>query len=79
MSPSPNRVGRILADLRRRSEELKRRGDELQRRSERVEHHTEAVRQDWRRKRADPNIPGAVPEHRGGRESDDAEDRDAGS
>jgi hypothetical protein len=58
------RAGRVLADLRRRSDELKRRSQELERRSDKLGRRTEEVRQDWHRKRADHGVPGAVPEER---------------
>ena len=56
-----SRERELLADLRRRSDELKRRSDELERRSDELSRQAEEMRQDWRRKRADPGVPGARP------------------
>jgi hypothetical protein len=72
------RAGRFLADLRRRSDALKRRGDELERRSDDLGRRTDEVRQDWRRKRADPGVPGAVPEERQGPGAESPEGRERG-
>jgi hypothetical protein len=68
----------MLADLRRRSDALKRRSDELELRSDELGRRTEAVRQDWRRKRADPGVPGAIPEEREGPGAESPEGRDRG-
>jgi hypothetical protein len=52
-----------LADKREgEAQELERLGDQLH-------DHVQSVREDWRRKRADPGVPGAVPE--------DSSDQDA--
>jgi hypothetical protein len=77
--PLSQRTSRLLADLRRRSDGLKRRSEELERRSEQLGRRTEEVRQDWRRKRADPGVPGAVPEERDGPGGESPEGRDRGS
>ena len=79
MNPLTQRTGRILADLRRRSEELKRRSDQLEGQSQELGRKTEEVRQDWRRKRADPGVPGAVPERREGPGAESPGDPDRGS
>jgi chaperonin cofactor prefoldin len=73
------RERQLLSDLRRRTEELERRSDDLERRSDELGRKTEEVRQDWRRKRADSNVPGAAPEGRGERGADSPEGRDRGS
>ena len=73
-----SRAGRLLANLRRRSDELKRRSDELERRSDELGRRTDKVRQDWQRKRADPGVPGAVPEERDGPGADSPEGRERG-
>lgn len=78
MSRSEQRSDRQLADLRKRSDDLSRQGDELERRSDELERETEEVRQDWKRKRADPGVPGAVPEQREGPGADSPEGRDRG-
>jgi hypothetical protein len=78
VSPLSQRKGRILSDLRRRSEELEDRSDDLERRSEELGHKTDEVRQDWERKRADPGVPGAVPEDREGPGGDSPEARERG-
>jgi hypothetical protein len=72
------RAGRLLADLRRRSDALKRGSDELERRSDDLGRRTDEVRQDWRRKRADPGVPGAVPEEREGPGAESPEGRQLG-
>jgi hypothetical protein len=72
------RTARILADLRRRTDAFKRRGDQLERRNDELGRRTETVRQDWRRKRADSGVPGAVPEEREGPGADSPEGRDRG-
>jgi hypothetical protein len=69
MSGLTERAAKVLADLRRRSDAANRRGDDLERRSAELGRETEEVRQDWRRKRADPGVPGAVPEQDGDSES----------
>jgi len=76
VNPLTHRTGRILADLRRRSEELQRRSDQLEERSQDLGRKTAEVRQDWRRKRADPGVPGAVPEEREGPGAESPEGRD---
>jgi hypothetical protein len=73
-----SRAARKLADLRRRSDKLKGESDELEHRSDDLGRRTEEVRQDWRRKRADPGVPGAVPEEREGPGADSPEGRDRG-
>ena len=78
MNGLTQRASRVLADLRRRSDQLKRRSDELGRRSSDLGRRTEEVRQDWRRKRADPGVPGAVPEEREGPGGESPEGRDRG-
>ena len=73
-----SRERELLADLRRRSDELKRRSDELERRSHELSRQAEEMRQDWRRKRADPGVPGAVPERHDGPGAESPEGRDRG-
>ncbi len=41
------------------ADHLEDEADDLQQRSENLEHETEDVSQEWERKRADPNVPGA--------------------
>jgi hypothetical protein len=72
------RASQVLSDLRRRSDELKRRSAELERRSDELGRKAEETRQDWRRKRADPGVPGAVPEEREGPGGESPEGRDRG-
>jgi hypothetical protein len=43
------------------SEQLDQEADQLERRSEKLGDEVEQVRQDWKRKRADEGVPGAVP------------------
>jgi hypothetical protein len=78
VSPLTSRAGRLLADLRRRSDELKRRSDELERRSDELGRRTEKVRQDWQQKRADPGVPGAAPAERDGPGGESPEGRERG-
>jgi len=73
-----SRAARKLADLRRRSDKLKRDSDELERRTNDLGRRTEQVRQDWQRKRADPGVPGAVPEEQDGPGGESPEGRNRG-
>jgi uncharacterized protein (UPF0335 family) len=43
-----------------RAEELEREADDMQERVERLEDETGEVADDWKRKKADPGVPGAV-------------------
>lgn len=43
------------------ADELEEEADELEERSKKLEDETEDVAQDWERKRADDNVPGAPP------------------
>ncbi len=65
------------ADPDQRADELEHEADELEQRSELLAAETKEVRQDWERKRDDPNVPGAPPhpdDERGG--SEDAPEPD---
>jgi hypothetical protein len=79
VSPSnEHRSGPDLTEVRRRGDELKRQSDELERRSDELGRKADEVRQDWRRKRADPGVPGAVPEDRDGPGGESPEGRNRG-
>jgi len=43
------------------ADHLEQGADELEQHSEKLEEETEDVAQEWERKRADPNVPGALP------------------
>jgi hypothetical protein len=43
------------------ADHLEDEADELEQRSEKLEEETDDVAQEWERKRADPNVPGAQP------------------
>ena len=46
----------------RRADELERELDKLQERNDRLEEEIGDTRKDWERKKADPAVPGAVPD-----------------
>lgn len=48
-------------DPHRLADELEQQAGDMERASERLERETKAVAQDWERKRADDNVPGAPP------------------
>jgi hypothetical protein len=55
---------RLEEDPQRLADELERQSDELGQRSEALEERVREVRSDWDRKRADPSVPGAMPDDR---------------
>ncbi len=54
------------------ADQLEREADDLERRSEELEGRVKAAGEDWKRKRADPSVPGAPPPD-GPKDEDDAE------
>lgn len=46
-------------DHQERADELEREADDMQRASDRLEKEIGETREDWRRKQADPAVPGA--------------------
>jgi hypothetical protein len=51
-------------DPARLADELEREAASLQERTAELEEEVNAVREDWERKRADSNVPGALPKDR---------------
>jgi hypothetical protein len=49
-------------DPERLADELEREANELERRSDELDEEVQGVREDWKRKRSDPAVPGALPE-----------------
>ncbi len=49
-------------DHRRLADELENEAHDMERRSEELQDEVQDTRQDWERKRADPSVPGAVPQ-----------------
>lgn len=60
-SPDDERPGKL-------ADELERDADRLEQRSEELGEEIDSVRTDWERKRADPNIDGALPRDESGRD-----------
>ena len=54
-----------MSEHEQRADRLEGEADNLQERSERLEEDISATREDWERKKGDPNVPGAAgdPEH----------------
>lgn len=52
-------------DPEKLADHLEEEGDDLERQRDKLEQQTEDAAQDWQRKRADPNVPGAPPPDEG--------------
>ncbi len=59
------------SDPRRLADELEREADGLEQQNEQLGDRVQSVRQDWERKRNDPNVPGAPPAEERGPDSAD--------
>ncbi|MGI8573641.1 MAG: hypothetical protein ACR2L9_13580 [Solirubrobacteraceae bacterium] len=80
--PESDEAGGSAKEREREAEALaqqaEEQADELERRSGQLQDEVGAVREDWRRKRADPSIPGApLPEEDAGAQTDRSSGPDA--
>jgi predicted nucleic acid-binding Zn-ribbon protein len=49
-----------MSEYEERADDLEREADDMRRRTDRLEDEIEDVREDWERKKADSNVPGAA-------------------
>ncbi len=63
-------------DPARLADDLEQEADDMQHRSAQLGNETEGVAQDWERKRSDPAVPGAPPNHDDDDDEGDDDDDD---